>query len=217
MSKHKKPELTEYQENTCKKIIHAASVAAGSVGTGLAQIPLADNALITPIQIGMVVALGKVFNQKITESAAQALLGSFTAQFVGRSISQLAFGWIPLWGNAINTATAAGLTEAVGWLAVAHFAENLATGDGEEAETSEAESSLPGELAETETGQLPVLTHKEELLAQAEMFFSGEKSFETDAEEYNQLLNAFEREKLSDPDDPQIKDAYDKLMDLGFN
>lgn len=114
--------LTDSQLKACHAIIHSASVAAGGVGTGLAQIPLADTAVITPIQVAMITSLGSVFEIHITEGVAKGIIGSVAAAFVGRSVSQVLIGWIPGIGNAINTATAAGITEAVGWVAVKHFA-----------------------------------------------------------------------------------------------
>lgn len=113
--------LTTGQLEKCHAIIHSASVLAGAVGTGLAQIPLSDNAVITPIQVAMITSLGAVFELRITESAAKGIIGSVAAAMVGRSLSQLLVGWIPGIGNAINTATAAGITEAIGWVAVKHF------------------------------------------------------------------------------------------------
>ena len=113
--------LTDDEKKKCHAIIHAASAAAGGVGTGLAQLPMADTAAITPIQIAMITGLGAIFDLRVTEGAANGIIGSLTAGFIGRGISQFLVGWIPGIGNAINTATAAGLTEAVGWVAVKYF------------------------------------------------------------------------------------------------
>lgn len=41
---------------------------------------------------------------------------------------QIAVGWIPVVGNAINTATAAGLTEAIGWLTAYQFYQDSLAG-----------------------------------------------------------------------------------------
>lgn len=113
--------LTREQKSKCNAIIHTASASAGAVGTGLAQIPLSDNALIVPIQITMIISLGKVFDIRLTEGAAKGILATVGTSFIGRSISQVLVGWVPGVGNAINTATAAGITEATGWAAVKHF------------------------------------------------------------------------------------------------
>lgn len=52
--------MTMREKFLCNGVIHAASVAAGAIGAGLAQIPCSDNALITPLQLTMTVSLGKI-------------------------------------------------------------------------------------------------------------------------------------------------------------
>lgn len=113
--------MTEEQRSKCHAIIHTASVAAAGVGGGLAQIPGSDNAVLIPIQLTMVIGLGKVFGINLTESAAMAALGSGAASTIGRTVSQILVGWIPGIGNTINAATAAGLTESMGWLLAEQF------------------------------------------------------------------------------------------------
>lgn len=119
--------VTSSQYNECHGIIHAASAACAGVGTGLAQIPLSDTAVITPIQVGMIIALGKVFDLEITESMAKASLASATIAVMGRVISQVLIGWLPGVGNIINASTAAALTEAVGWAMAGDFAKQAAS------------------------------------------------------------------------------------------
>ena len=113
---------TKAQENNCHAISHAASAAAGGVGAGLAQVPLADNAVITPIQLTMTISLGQVFGIDLTQSAAKAAIGSASASMVGKTIVNLLVGWIPGVGNAINAGTAAAVTEALGWTLANDFA-----------------------------------------------------------------------------------------------
>lgn len=118
--------MTTAQRNKCHGIIHGASVSAGAVGIGLAQIPCSDNAVITPIQLAMTVALGRVFGIELTESSAKAALASVAAATVGRTLSQVLVGWIPIAGNIINAATAASVTEAMGWILAEDFAKQTA-------------------------------------------------------------------------------------------
>lgn len=113
--------MKDDEQMKCHGIIHAASAAAGGVGAGLAQLPGSDNAFIIPIQIAMIISLGAVFGIKLDESAAKATLGTATATLVGRGISQVLLGWIPGFGNALNAATAAGVTETVGWVVANDF------------------------------------------------------------------------------------------------
>lgn len=121
--KDKNLKITDEQRTKCHAVIHSASVAAGGAGAAGAQLPVADNAVIVPIQISMIIGLGKIFDLQITKAVASGIIKSAAASFVGRGISQVLFGWIPGAGNAINTATAAGLTEAIGWIAVKEFSE----------------------------------------------------------------------------------------------
>ena len=51
---------------------------------------------------------------QLTETTAKAALGSVAASTIGRTVSQVLVGRIPGFGNAINAATAAGLTESMG-------------------------------------------------------------------------------------------------------
>ena len=117
--------MTDQQRTKCHTIIHSASAAAGAVGAGLAQVPGSDNALITPIQLSMTIALGKVFDKSLSESSAKAAMGSVAASTLGRTVSQVLVGWIPGLGNAINATTAAGITESMGWLLAEEFDKGL--------------------------------------------------------------------------------------------
>jgi len=113
--------MTVDQREQCHAIIHTAAIAAGGVGVGLAQLPLSDSALIIPIQISMIVGLGKVFDIHISDSAARGVTLGMAAMYLGRTLSQILVGWIPIFGNAINATTAAGITEAMGWAVVSKF------------------------------------------------------------------------------------------------
>ena len=75
--------MTKSQLTKCNVAIHTASVASGAAGA--IPIPVADALPITGAQVLMVIALGKVFDQKITESAAKGLIGAAASTFVGRN------------------------------------------------------------------------------------------------------------------------------------
>lgn len=165
----------------CNGIIHGASVACGGVGTGLAQLPGSDNAVIVPIQIGMIVGLGSVFELNITESVAKSIIASAGATITGRTVSQFLVGWIPGIGNAINTATAAGVTEAIGWIAVKNFYDrwiqdkNKGRYEGMKAGYTEASNE-----------------YERKLRKQAEDFLSQRKDFEKERDEYEKLLQEYD-------------------------
>lgn len=113
--------MTNKETALCNGIIHSASAAAAAIGAGLAQVPCSDSAIITPIQLTMAVSLGEVFGITLDESTAKAAVAGASATMVGRTVSQVLVGWIPGVGNAINAATAASVTEAVGWVMARNF------------------------------------------------------------------------------------------------
>src|SRR3954469_17594941 len=113
--------MTDDQREKCHFIIHGASTAAAGIGAGLAQVPLSDNALLVPLQAGMIVSLGLVFEVHVADSAAKGIVMGMLASYVGRAASQVLLGWIPGVGNAINAATAAGVTESMGWTVASRF------------------------------------------------------------------------------------------------
>lgn len=113
--------MTKSEKSKCHKIIHTAAAAASGVAGGMAQLPCADNAALVPIEVGMIIALGKVFGISMTESAARSTILTTGATIAGRTISQILLGWIPGIGNAVNAATAAGVVETLGWAVADDF------------------------------------------------------------------------------------------------
>jgi len=86
---------------------------------------MSDNVPLIAIQITMAVSLGNVFDLELSDSAARGLimttLASMTGPVLARAATQWLVGWWPGAGNTINAATAAGLTEALGWILVKEF------------------------------------------------------------------------------------------------
>lgn len=208
--KVKKLDLPEEMMSKCKKIIHVAATACGGVGTGLAQIPASDNVVIAPIQITMIVSLGKVFDLHITEAGAKGLIASCGATVTGRTISQVLVGWIPIIGNAINTATAAGLTEAIGWLAVNNFYERWI----QDKNKGRFEGMVDG--YEEASGE-----YERKLRKQADDFLRQMKDVQKERDEYEKLLDEYEKyidelEKKCAASErvKEIRDIYSKLKDL---
>ncbi len=117
--------ISTAQYAKCHAIIHGAGAACGLVGLGLAQLPLSDSAVITPIQISMTIALGKVFGIELTQSAAEAPWVAAVAAMVGRAASQVLVGWVPGIGNIVNCGTALAITEGIGWLLVEQFSNGV--------------------------------------------------------------------------------------------
>ena len=111
--------LTEDEMIKCNSIIHGAAVATGAMG--VLPIGPADTLIITPVQIAMIVSLGGVFNIRVSESLAKSILSGLALSITGRTVSSMLLFFLPVAGWIIKGATAVGLTETIGWAAVAHF------------------------------------------------------------------------------------------------
>lgn len=112
--------LTTKQAVSCHAIIHAC--ATGCAAVAFLPVPIADTIPITAAQVSMVVALGKLFDNKLTKSDARVLLQTCLTPFVGRTLSKNILTFIPGTGWVINGGIAAVITESLGWSIASEFA-----------------------------------------------------------------------------------------------
>ncbi len=118
-----------------KTIIHVASGAAG--GVGLIPIPFSDALAIAPIQAGMIYKMNDAFEVKMEESVATSLitglLGVTAVAQVGRTLVNGFLKFIPIVGSVAGGATAAIITEGIGfaYLKVLETCFNDETGEVE--------------------------------------------------------------------------------------
>ncbi|MGL2602445.1 GTPase [Helicobacter pylori] len=124
----------------CKTIIHVASGAAGAAG--LIPIPFSDALAIAPIQAGMIYKMNDAFGMDLDKSMATSLvaglLGVTAVAQVGRTLVNGFLKFIPVVGSVAGGATAAVITEGIGfaYLKVLEKCFNDETG----------EVNLPGEV-----------------------------------------------------------------------
>ncbi len=118
-----KVQMPQNIRNKCHAAIHTASSAAAAAGA--IPIPISDTIPITTAQISMIVALGKVFDVSLSQSAAKAIASITVVQQAGRAIFTKVLKSIPgagpTVGCLIGGATAAALTEGLGWLVADDF------------------------------------------------------------------------------------------------
>lgn len=127
--------MTEDQIVKCNITIHTAAVAAGA--SGVIPIPVVDAIPMSAAQVTMVIALGKIFGQKITDSTAKGILGAAASTFVGREL----FKFIPVVGWITSAGIAAAVTEAVGWTVAVDFAKTFRTEYEREKNAADAASA----------------------------------------------------------------------------
>ncbi len=100
-----------------KTIIHIALGTAGSVG--LIPIPFSDAFAIAPIQEGMIYKMNDAFGMDLDKSVGVSLIAgllSVTAVAqVGRTLVNGFLKFIPVVGSVVGGATAATITEGIGF------------------------------------------------------------------------------------------------------
>ncbi len=100
-----------------KNIIHVAAGAAGVAG--LIPIPFSDALAIAPIQAGMIYKMNDAFGVKMKDSVAASLitglLGVTVVTQVGRTLVNGLLKFIPVVGSVAGGATAAIITEGIGF------------------------------------------------------------------------------------------------------
>ncbi len=103
--------------NKSKNIIHLASGVAGEIG--LIPIPFSDALAIVPIQAGMIYKMNDAFGVKMKDSVAASLitglLGVTAVVQVGRTLVNGLLKFIPVVGSVAGSATAAVITEGIGF------------------------------------------------------------------------------------------------------
>ncbi len=101
----------------CKTIIHLASGAAAAVG--FIPIPFSDALDIAPIQAGMIYKMNDAFGMDLDKSVGTSLvaglLGVTAVAQVGRTIVNGFLKFIPIVGSVSGSATAAIITEGIGF------------------------------------------------------------------------------------------------------
>lgn len=109
--------MTETQLIKCNVAIHVASVASSVCGA--IPIPIADAIPISAAQATMVIALGKIFEQKITDSTIKGAIGAAASTLIGKTLVKQ----IPIIGWMVSAAVAGGVTEAIGWIIAVDMAK----------------------------------------------------------------------------------------------
>jgi len=119
----------EERRSQAKLIIHAAAAASAGTSAVLSKKSLlgaflkADTPVLTAIAIGMVVALGKIFDQDTNSATAVTLLSKYIRSGAEIAGAKSLVGWIPFIGNAANATITFGFMEALGWKIYSHFDE----------------------------------------------------------------------------------------------
>lgn len=111
------------QKKVARILIGAAASIAGAIGAE--PIPVADLPFITGVQVGMIIGIGYISGQELDKKTATEFMAAMGLNvgfaFGIREIARALVKFIPVAGNVISGAIAAGATWAIGEAAIAYF------------------------------------------------------------------------------------------------
>lgn len=109
----------EERAEAIRDVINVCSVAAGAVT--FQPIPFLDTVLISPIQIGMVQAIGRIYGHRLDQKAIIEMLSTFGASLLAQNAIIAAAKFIPFAGWVVAISMAYALTYAIGEVADHYF------------------------------------------------------------------------------------------------
>lgn len=119
----------EEKDAAIRDVIQVCSIAAAAVT--IQPIPLLDTALISPIQIAMVQAIGRVHGHRLDKKSIMEILGTFGASIVAQNVIMAAAKLIPFAGALITISMAYALTWAIGEVSDHYFRNGRGVPQGE--------------------------------------------------------------------------------------
>ena len=112
-----------------KEVITVCAVAASAVT--IQPFPVADVVLMSPIQIAMVQAIGKVHGHKLEKKAILEILSTFGASLVAQNVIMAAVKFVPFLGSVVAMSMAYALTYAIGEVSDYYFKNGRGVSPGE--------------------------------------------------------------------------------------
>lgn len=109
----------EEKADAVRDVIQVCSAA--SAGVAWQPIPLVDTILISPIQIAMVQAIGRIHGHKLDHKSVVEILGTFGASLVAQNVIMAAAKLVPFAGWIVGMSMAYALTYAVGEVSDYYF------------------------------------------------------------------------------------------------
>lgn len=119
----------EEKDAAVRDVIQVCSIAAAAVT--IQPFPLLDTALIAPIQIGMVQAIGRIHGYRLDKKSILEILGTFGASIVAQNVIMAAAKLIPFAGWIITSSMAYALTWAIGEVSDHYFRNGRGVPEGE--------------------------------------------------------------------------------------
>jgi uncharacterized protein (DUF697 family) len=109
----------EERDEAVRDVTQVCSVAAAALT--IQPIPFVDSALIIPIQVGMVQAIGRIRGHSLDRKAVLEILSTFGASIVAQNVAIAAAKFVPFFGWVVAPSMAYALTWAIAEVADHYF------------------------------------------------------------------------------------------------
>lgn len=133
-----------WKRELARPVIAAATTAAA--GAAAVPVPIADAAILAPIQLGMMARIATIYDLEIKTMMSAGAIAQVGAQLAGRALASSMLKLIPGAGSVLNAGIAAALTGATGegWM---RLCEQVHTGKLDANKVSDSWSDfVPGFL-----------------------------------------------------------------------
>ena len=110
----------EERKAAIKEVVQVCAVAASAVT--IQPFPVADVVLMSPIQIAMVQAIGKVHGVKLDKKSVLEVLSTIGASIVAQNVIIAAAKLVPILGSVVAMSMGYALTYAIGEVSDYYFA-----------------------------------------------------------------------------------------------
>ncbi len=112
-----------------RELVSAASIAGAAVS--IQPLPLLDTALLVPLHVALVRAIGKIHGYSLDTKAVLELLSSFGASLVAQHVVRSAVRLVPGFGLVVGASMGYALTYAIGEVSDHYFRSGRGIPNGE--------------------------------------------------------------------------------------
>lgn len=115
-----KPQAVAFgsRKSDAQGVVHTFSLTSASIAAAMAQMPGFDEVALAANDVGMAVAICKIYDLPLKTTVAKSLIAPIMGNSMGTAIFgkiiSKGFTWIPLVGNGLNAGVAGSVTELIG-------------------------------------------------------------------------------------------------------
>lgn len=192
--------MSDHKTFLSNVIIHSFATAHAIAAASLAQTMVGDEATLTALTIGMIIALSKLYNAPMSWGGALTFFSVFAGFYLGTRGATCLIKWVPGIGNTANALSTIFTTEIIGWATVYLLSRgrDLTTVSKDEADEIIREGKELRKKNEAEKKRINDIINKR--------MTSGEKAL------YHSIMDKLKEKNLSDQQRDELVKKLDELF-----